>query len=292
MNRGIHNRAASLIAATLFMSNSPIYAAGRNVTYDVECGDANSLEPVLKSEYGDLLKGVTIKKSDNSNINFGNETLDITVEGLDLNKLGIQNVTLRMKDADMKKDSVKEIVVNVQDLEAPKIDAKDMYSVELGSKFDLQSLIQVTDNSDTAPKVTVEGKVDTKTLGTYTLTVNAQDALGNISSKDITVEVTRPKGELIVEAALSQLGVDQDCTMLVTNSLKAAGIDFHGAPEEYLEIGEVTDTPVPGDIVVYSGHVAIYIGDNQAVHGGWMSCTTAISSVECTNPFIAYVHVA
>ncbi len=292
MKRGIQNRAASLIAATLFMSNSPIYAAGRNVTYSVNYGDASSLEPALKSEYGELLEGISVKKSVNSDICFGNETLDITVEGIDLNKLGIQEITVRMKDTAMKQESVKEIVVNVQDTKAPLINARDSYSVEQGTDFDLEKVIEVSDNADKDPQVTTDGKVDTDTLGTYNVTVSAKDALGNSSSREISVEVTRPKAELMAEAALAQLGVNQDCTMLVTNSLKAAGIDFHGAPEEYLEIGTITDTPVPGDIIVYQGHVAIYIGDNQAVHGGWMGYTTEISTVECSNAFIAFVHVS
>lgn len=96
--------------------------------------------------------------------------------------------------------------------------------------------------------------------------------------------------ERIAQAALAQLGVAQDCTMLVTNSLAAVGINFHGWPEEYLSLGPLTDTPVPGDICVYSGHVAIYIGNGQAVHGGWNGGTTAIFSVQCSAPFIGYVH--
>ena len=94
----------------------------------------------------------------------------------------------------------------------------------------------------------------------------------------------------IAQAALAQLGVNQDCTMLVTNSLKAVGINFHGAPEKYLQLGPMTDNPVPGDIIVYSGHVAIYIGDGMAVHGGWNGYTTAIFTVECSTPLIGFVH--
>lgn len=94
----------------------------------------------------------------------------------------------------------------------------------------------------------------------------------------------------IAQAALAQIGVNQDCTMLVTNSLKAVGIDFHGAPSAYLSLGPLTDNPVPGDIIVYQGHVAIYIGDGQAVHGGWNGYTTAVFSVNCSTPLIGYVH--
>lgn len=103
-----------------------------------------------------------------------------------------------------------------------------------------------------------------------------------------TVDASRY--QMIADAALAQLGVYQDCTMLVTNSLKAVGINFHGAPYKYLSLGPTTDNPVPGDIIVYQGHVAIYIGNGQAVHGGWNGNQTAIWSVNCSQPFIAYVH--
>jgi cell wall-associated NlpC family hydrolase len=95
----------------------------------------------------------------------------------------------------------------------------------------------------------------------------------------------------IASAAMSQLGNAQDCTMLVTNSLAAAGINFHGWPSEYTSLGTVTNNPVPGDIIVYSGHVAVYIGNGQAVHGGWNGGTTAVSSVNCSQALQCYVHV-
>jgi hypothetical protein len=94
----------------------------------------------------------------------------------------------------------------------------------------------------------------------------------------------------IYQAAMAQLGVYQDCTMLVTNSLAAVGINFHGWPIEYLSLGTITSNPVPGDIIVYEGHVAIYAGDGMAVHGGWNGNQTVLYSVECNNAFIAYVH--
>lgn len=95
----------------------------------------------------------------------------------------------------------------------------------------------------------------------------------------------------IADAAQDQIGTEQDCTMLVTNSLAAVGVDFHGGPEEYLSLGTKTDHPVPGDICVYQGHVAVYIGNGQAVHGGWNGYTTIQSTVECTSPLIGYVHI-
>lgn len=88
----------------------------------------------------------------------------------------------------------------------------------------------------------------------------------------------------IVSAALAQLGVNQDCTMLVTNALAANGIYFHSAPAGYLSLGVVTNDPQPGDLIYYAdgglgmAHIAVYIGGGQAVHGGWHGNQTVISS--------------
>lgn len=94
-------------------------------------------------------------------------------------------------------------------------------------------------------------------------------------------------GSRIASAALAQLGVDQDCTMLVTNSLAAVGIHFHGWPAGYLSLGRTVPASQaqPGDLVYYQNggmglaHIAVYIGNGQAVHGGWNGFTTAIASV-------------
>lgn len=100
------------------------------------------------------------------------------------------------------------------------------------------------------------------------------------------------KAQMIANAALAQVGVQQDCTMLVTNALAAVGINFHGWPADYASLGTWTSNPVPGDIIIYSGHVAIYIGNGQAVHGGFNGANTVVWSVNCSNALIGYIHVA
>lgn len=91
----------------------------------------------------------------------------------------------------------------------------------------------------------------------------------------------------LASAALAQLGVSQDCTDMVQNALAAIGLTErrdqggydHGVGDFYRY-----GTPVPldqaqaGDILIYGGHVAIYIGNNQAVHGGWSGNNTMIDS--------------
>lgn len=94
------------------------------------------------------------------------------------------------------------------------------------------------------------------------------------------------KSAIIAQAALSQIGKAQDCTMLVTNSLAAAGIPFHGWPAGYLALGNQVPATnaVAGDLIYYQNggmglaHIAVYIGNGQAVHGGWNGNQTVIFS--------------
>ncbi|MFQ4147580.1 NlpC/P60 family protein [Arthrobacter sp. LAPM80] len=107
-------------------------------------------------------------------------------------------------------------------------------------------------------------------------------------------------GATIASAALAQLGVGQDCTALASNSLAAAGINFHGWPAGYLSLGRTVSQgqAQPGDLIYYAdggmgmAHIAVYIGNGQAVHGGWGGGTTAVFSVNVgSGPvFIAMGH--
>ncbi|WP_035926913.1 C40 family peptidase [Kocuria rosea] len=95
------------------------------------------------------------------------------------------------------------------------------------------------------------------------------------------------KGATISSAAMGQLGVGQDCTALVTNALRAAGINHHGWPASYLSLGTQVSAgqAQPGDLVYYAdggmgaAHIGVYIGGGKAVHGGWNGGTTVIDSV-------------
>lgn len=94
------------------------------------------------------------------------------------------------------------------------------------------------------------------------------------------------KGAAIYQAALAQLGRYQDCTMLVTNALKAVGINFHDWPVGYMSLGTVVPASQaqPGDLVYYANggtglaHIGVYAGNGQAVHGGWLGNQTVLNS--------------
>ncbi|MGA7204403.1 MAG: NlpC/P60 family protein [Specibacter sp.] len=94
-------------------------------------------------------------------------------------------------------------------------------------------------------------------------------------------------GATIAAAALAQIGVAQDCTALASNSLAAAGINFHDWPAGYLSLGRTVSQAEaqPGDLIYYAdggvgmAHIAVYIGNGQAVHGGFQG-TTKVWSVD------------
>jgi peptidoglycan DL-endopeptidase CwlO len=94
------------------------------------------------------------------------------------------------------------------------------------------------------------------------------------------------KGAAILSAAYAQLGVTQDCTMLVTNSLAAVGINFHDWPAGYLSLGRTVSAAEaqPGDLIYYANggsgmaHIAVYAGNGQAVHGGYNGNQTVVFS--------------
>lgn len=94
--------------------------------------------------------------------------------------------------------------------------------------------------------------------------------------------------QAILNAAYAQIGVYQDCTMLVTNSLRAVGINFHDWPIGYFTLGYQVSRldALPGDLVYYANggggwaHIAVYAGNGRAVHGGFNGNETREFSVD------------
>ena len=135
----------------------------------------------------------------------------------------------------------------------------------------------------------IEESYEAESAEESTAETSEESSEGTASSSGGGVSANK---QAIVDAALAQIGVHQDCTMLVTNSLRAVGIDFHSGPQGYTSLGTWTDNPEPGDICIYTTHVAIYIGNGQAVHGGWYGYTTEVWSVYTSWPkFIGYIHL-
>lgn len=113
------------------------------------------------------------------------------------------------------------------------------------------------------------------------------DANAAVSASAPKISSGSGMGASIAAAAYAQLGVSQDCTALATNSLAAVGINYHGWPAGYLSLGRTVSAAEaqPGDLAYYENggmgmaHIAVYVGNGQAVHGGWNGGTTALFSV-------------
>lgn len=80
----------------------------------------------------------------------------------------------------------------------------------------------------------------------------------------------------ILGAARAQLGVYQDCTALVENSLRMLGYSVGDlGTMSFIGYG-VQVSPAeaqPGDIMMRGSHVAIYSGNGVAIHGGYNGTT-------------------
>lgn len=132
------------------------------------------------------------------------------------------------------------------------------------------------------PVVNVQ-EADTAVTGTGTGTGTAVTA--SLATK--APAAVSGMGASIAAAAYAQIGVSQDCTMLATNALAAVGVHYHGWPAGYLSLGRTVSAAEaqPGDLAYYQNggmgmaHIAVYVGNGMAVHGGWNGGTTALYSV-------------
>lgn len=212
--------------------------------------------------------------------------------------------------------------LTVIDTEAPKInlvmdDTSIMETDDYSAEDYINSVVDNVDGVMTDYEIINEVPKDsdgTLKHGRHYVTIKATDSSGNVAEKTLIVRVYKRTnsyggasynknnftyasngsvGTTIANAALAQLGRYQDCTMLVTNSLRAVGINFHGWPYQYLSLGRVVpySQAMPGDIVVYNGHVAVYIGNGQCVHGGWYGTQTVIYSIYCDSGAFTIVRI-
>ena len=92
-------------------------------------------------------------------------------------------------------------------------------------------------------------------------------------------------GAIMLSSAYAQLGAVQDCTILVEQALRAAGHSVGDlAPAQLAAYGTPVSNPQPGDMIYYANggagvpHIAIYIGDGQAIHSGMNGNQTVIAT--------------
>ena len=80
-----------------------------------------------------------------------------------------------------------------EDTKAPMfLTLPESVSIKVGSEFNIQKHIGYIDNCDADVDITVEGEVDTSTVGSYPLTITLTDDAGNTKTGNMTVKVYKP----------------------------------------------------------------------------------------------------
>ncbi len=292
-----------------------------NVNYNDTTLIANLAKDILKDEVSMISEIVPVNKSESTDVySLGDYIIKVNLDKN--SGLGLKDVKVSIEDkfTASRKDKQKisllgnvnkpvvvngivneyDVKVNVVDTTKPVIKlTKSSVTINSDDKFDIKKYIEsVTDNYDGKLDYKVTGEIDKLGVGykpgTYTFMISATDSSNNTSEKEFKVTVKEKtyykKGDTsnykgpsyIVNAAYAQLGEKQDCTRLVSDSLLAAGINFHGWPIEYFSLGyEVSYSEArPGDLIYYArggsrglAHIAVYVGNGMSIHGGWKGNT-------------------
>jgi hypothetical protein len=114
----------------------------------------------------------------------------------------------------------------------------------------------------------------TEPSGSGSITVYTSEEMEALENPEVQPVV--PAGQLLLDAARTQIGIFQDCTAMVENSLRALGHQVGDiGPMNFGGYGTQVDaaSAQPGDIMMRWGHVAIYSGNGSAVHGGYNGTT-------------------
>ena len=275
-----------IIASSTFGGVTSVAAKENTPAYKIEYQDADSMQSVFTKELHKKYANVKFKKKSKNVSVYESKNYKVKVKDLDIDTVGKQTVSIEGKNKNTNEKHSAEVSIKVEDTTAPVITCEDTITVEQNEAFDINRYVTLNEEGT----VTVTKNVDTTNTGTFTTTIKAKDIAGNVSEKNITVNVEKDFYQRIADAALAQIGVYQDCTMLVTNSLAAVGINFHGAPSAYLSLGPLTNNPVPGDICVYQGHVALYIGNGQFIHAASGQGKVVINNLNSSYYVKAYVN--
>ena len=80
-----------------------------------------------------------------------------------------------------------------EDTKAPMfLTLPESVSIKVGSEFNIQKHIGYIDNCDADVDISVEGEVDTSTVGSYPITITLTDDAGNTKTGKMTVKVYKP----------------------------------------------------------------------------------------------------
>ncbi|MGK4149985.1 adhesin, partial [Bacillus paranthracis] len=240
--------------------------------------EKDTVAPVITAK-----QGVTVYVGDSLNAGDLVEVKDnkdpnpvVTVGAYDTSKVGEIQVTVTATDASGNSSSTTVTVSVVEkeeekDTEAPVITAKQGVTVYVGDSLNAGDLVDVRDNKDPNPVVTV-GAYDTSKAGEIQVTVIATDASGNSSSTTVTVNVVEKEEEKDTEAPV--ITAKQDVTVHVGDSLNAG------------DLVEVKDNKDPNPVVTVGAYDTSKAGEIQVTvtatdaSGNSSSTTVTVKVVE------------
>ena len=163
----------------------------------------------------------------------------------DMNAAGDQQVVIILTDAAGNTTKLSATLRIVTDTVAPQIQGVKNIVTYAGDTVAYRNGITVTDDHDTAPKLTIDSSaVDLSTPGTYKVTYTATDAAGNTVSQEATVEVLVKQANHVpveqiyerVDAILAQFITDD-----MTDLEKAAAIYVWTHRGDHLIYGSAPD---------------------------------------------------
>lgn len=264
--------------------------AGGNITHAVDSTEQTNTQHTQHNQNVNTLQKTTDSKKEKTIAVENSDKIDVKTvvfkTNTKSNLVNEKKQTKLFEEKEITKDDAglaKKVSTETSDTD--KLIVKDQKSTSVALKKEAPTATSKT-TQETTPKTT-------------TSTATKQTPPTQTPVQSGSVAQAGSKQQAIYQAALAQIGRIQDCTMLVTNSLKNVGINFHDWPIGYFSLGKQipASEAVPGDLVYYANggtgwaHIAVYAGNGQAVHGGWLGNQTVLNTVNVgTGP--VYIRVA
>ena len=226
---------------------------------------------------------VKLNKLDNPNLIYVGTVLKVSENAAAKAEVTVAKAENTVAKATVVENTTEKTVAKVDPVQT--VPAKPEVTAAATPKVETPAVAPKAEVKKETPAVAPKAEVKKETpVATAAPSVAAKPAAPAAAAT--TQAASSNKGAAIYQAALAQLGRYQDCTMLVTNALKAVGINFHDWPAGYMSLGTVVPASQaqPGDLVYYANggtglaHIGVYAGNGQAVHGGWLGNQTVLNS--------------
>ena len=177
--------ASVMIATSTFGGVTSVAAKENTAAYKIEYQDADSMQSVFTKELHKKYANVKFKKKSKNVSVYESKNYKVKVKDLDIETVGKQTVSIEGKNKNTNEKHSAEVSIKVEDTTAPVITCEDTITVEQNEAFDINRYVSLNEEGT----MTVTKNVDTANTGTFTTSIKAKDKAGNVSEKNITVNV-------------------------------------------------------------------------------------------------------